>query len=395
MQTTRLTGTAKDRLRERFQSAFGRIDLYALFIERALELLPPGGVLAFVTPDKFLAGESMAALRTLVMERAAVRRVSRFRSHKVFADAATVPCVTVLERGARSTTIEVSECAHAPGEVTVVQSARVAAEGRLRPDGWNVLQPDLLEVAERLRGSHPVLESLSQRISAGYATGRDRLFLFASDDEVPVEPELLRDALRGRDIERFHPSAPRLKLLLPYEFASDGSARLIDLARFPRTRRYLERFRPELEARHCVRVWEKAWYDVHDPVGFDLARTPKIVVPDVALTSRFAFDPGHCAVLHSAYYVVPDLEVDPWFLTGLLNTKPIEFLIHLTAPVVKDGFRRYRRQFLAKLPIPDAPSRVRRRIARDAQRGDQAALERAAAQLFGLSSSDLAVIERH
>ncbi len=49
-----LEGQAKNTLRRRFVTARGRIDPFALFIERATGLLRPGGRLGFVLPDIFL-----------------------------------------------------------------------------------------------------------------------------------------------------------------------------------------------------------------------------------------------------------------------------------------------------------------------------------------------------
>ena len=63
VSTARLSGAAKAQLRTRFSSAFGRIDLYALFLEHAVEFLAPGGTLAFITPDKYLTTGSARRLR--------------------------------------------------------------------------------------------------------------------------------------------------------------------------------------------------------------------------------------------------------------------------------------------------------------------------------------------
>jgi len=394
VQTTRLSAESKEQLREQFQTAFGRIDLYALFFERSLGLLRPGGTLAFISPDKYLTGRSMRELRSLILDQSAVRRVAVFRSHKIFHGAATVPCVSVLEKGARSSWVEVSDCLQANTEVRVHRTARVLASERLHAEAWNLLHPSLLRVAERIRGDHPRLETLASRISAGYATGRDGVFVSPNDEVPDVEPELLVPVVRGRDIAPFEVAEPQLTLLLPYTF-DGGVPRLIDIREFPRAHRYLKRFRADLRRRHCVRVWEKAWFDIHDPVSLDVCRAEKILVPDVANHNRFAFDPGTCLPLHSAYYVVPKPDQDPLYLTGLLNSAPLEFLVRLAAPVVKDGFRRYRRQFLASLPVPSAPLKTQRSIGRAAKAGDIDRVNRIAAELFGLTNGDLAQIEAY
>ncbi len=118
VSATRLDHAYKSRLRLALESASGRLDLYTLFIERSLSLLRDEGRLAFITPDKFLVSESARSLRSLVAREGAVRSVARFPSHKVFDDAATVPCVTVIERqtpcAVSEDDVEVLECADQP-----------------------------------------------------------------------------------------------------------------------------------------------------------------------------------------------------------------------------------------------------------------------------------------
>src|ERR1700726_3712587 len=55
------------RQRERFKrSLFGHANVYGLFTDLALQFVRPGGVIAFVTPASFLAGEYFKNLRSLL-----------------------------------------------------------------------------------------------------------------------------------------------------------------------------------------------------------------------------------------------------------------------------------------------------------------------------------------
>jgi len=111
---TRIAAAYKARLRDAYRSASGRLDLYAMFMERSLELLANGGKLAILTPDKFLTSQSARGLRALLLDHNAIKSIARFRSHKVFSNAAIVPCVTVIQRGTRSGEVSILECADRP-----------------------------------------------------------------------------------------------------------------------------------------------------------------------------------------------------------------------------------------------------------------------------------------
>jgi len=142
-----------------------------------------------------------------------------------------------------------------------------------------------------------------------------------------------------------------------------------------------------------VRRWGKVWYDIHDPWNFDLTSSGKVLFPDVANSNRFTFDPGGLLPLHSAYYILPRI-VDGEFLAAILNSKVFEFLIRLFAPVVKDGFSRYRKQFLRTLPIPELSSSERKKIVRAARDGATETVEDLVAKGFSLSLRESDLVSR-
>jgi hypothetical protein len=61
----------------------------------------------------------------------------------------------------------------------------------------------------------------------------------------------------------------------------------------------------------------------------------------------------------------------------------------LLAPVVKDGFSRYRRQFLVRLPIPAARRHQCSEIVRAAETGEHGTSDALCCRLFGLTERQL------
>jgi adenine-specific DNA-methyltransferase len=389
--TTRLSVNAKDQYRARFQTANGRIDLYVLFFERSLEFLSGRGRLAFITPNKFLTSLSATPLRKLLRQSASVCKIAEFDSHKVFAGAATIPCITVVDREHNTTATTYLECSASEDVIEVRHQSR----HRLPPNEWRLGAPQILELLERLRGSHPPLSSYVTRISAGIATGHDRTFVVPTEeaDRLGLELALRRPAVRGKDVQpgNFHASGS--DVIVPYVSSHNGVPELVDIARYPATHAYLSGHRSDLERRHCVRTWGKQWYDIHDPWSFDIAATPKIIVPDVAFSNRFAADAGNLCPLHSVYYLIPADPADIDYLTAVLNSGVIEFCIRATAPIVKDGFVRYRKQFLQPLPIPRCNSH--RRSALGLTAGDQEHWGQMIAGLFGLTELEMKLMRSY
>ena len=80
--------TLSPQLREKFRrSLFGHANLYGVFTDLALRFARPGGVIAYVTPTSFLAGEYFKALRGLLGREAPPTTIDFIGERKgVFAD---------------------------------------------------------------------------------------------------------------------------------------------------------------------------------------------------------------------------------------------------------------------------------------------------------------------
>lgn len=345
-----LDSADKARYLSRFETAWGRLDLYALFIEQGLRFLRRGGRLGYVTPDKWLSAESSSRLRAFICREFTVRTIDRFDRHDLFPGVATVPCVTVVEHARGSARHGVCRWWDVvDGHQKVVAPAvtlAITEDGR----GWTSITTNTAPASPTVP-----LGDLVPRISAGLATGLNRCFVVGAEQAAQIEPELLRPVARGRDIDVGRVADAGLWILMPYLFDDDGwSARLVELSDYPGALAHLQPHRAALEQRHCVRVWKKPWYALHDPVTFDLARQPKILVPDVARQPRFALDSGSVVPLHSAYYLLlpKDSAVDGERLTAFLNSPAVAADLHSRAATAKSGYRRFRSAVLRDVPVP-------------------------------------------
>jgi adenine-specific DNA-methyltransferase len=77
----------------------GYINLYALFVEQALQWVRPGGIICLIIPISFIGGPYFAALRQRILEKASVLRLDIIdKRSDVFLDVLYDLCVIVLRR---------------------------------------------------------------------------------------------------------------------------------------------------------------------------------------------------------------------------------------------------------------------------------------------------------
>lgn len=96
----RLDAEGQRRWRTQFSDILsGRLNLYAMFVRRALNDIPPGGLVGHVLPASFLGGPEFSAFRRRVLQLAEVRVLDVVEKRKdVFLDATQDACFVVFRR---------------------------------------------------------------------------------------------------------------------------------------------------------------------------------------------------------------------------------------------------------------------------------------------------------
>ncbi len=92
-----------DELRERYsESVYGRVNIYSLFIQKGIEVLRDGGVLAYVVPPSVKNGAYFSAVREYVLEQTEVVHLSTLDDAHLFHGANQTPMLMVLRKGGDS-----------------------------------------------------------------------------------------------------------------------------------------------------------------------------------------------------------------------------------------------------------------------------------------------------
>jgi len=81
-----------------FETAYGRFDIFILFVESAIKLLKEGGRLGFIIPYAGLTQNYGLLLRKFILDTCIVEAIVDFSEYKVFADASIATCILVLRK---------------------------------------------------------------------------------------------------------------------------------------------------------------------------------------------------------------------------------------------------------------------------------------------------------
>ncbi len=345
-----------------------QVDLAALFVERGLALLAPGGTLALLVPIKLWRSLAGAGVRDLLRTHATVRRLEDWSEATETFDAAVYPSLVVAQSRARPRPDD-HDRPDAPRALTIAvrrRSTTLAWEAdpqTLAFDDsvgapWLWLPPEARRgfTLIQQRGSPlGALDGLRPRL--GVKCGCNAAFLATIDDVgrlcapdgrvATVEPTLVRPLLRGDAVTpwRIMPGAERI--VVPHD---DALTPLTTLP--PEARRWLSPWRSALVARSDYHG-RGPWWALFRTDAAD-ARSPRVVWADLAKSPRAAVLPaGDRTVPLNSCYVVPTRTLrEAYALTAWLNAPLAAAWLSALAEPARGGYHRLLGWTVGLLPIP-------------------------------------------
>ncbi|MBK5226315.1 MAG: Eco57I restriction-modification methylase domain-containing protein, partial [Thermoleophilia bacterium] len=240
-------GSYKDILKIAYPDVYrGVADLFVYFYSRGLNLLREGGVLAFVSSNKFYRAGYGDGLRLLLSDQTTLQYLIDFGDLPVF-DAAAYPqvliavklipnedhAVNVLRVRERDQVEEI--------EATVTAEAQPLYQANLRGEGWVLESPHLLVLLDKIRsGGTPLGEYIGGNFYRGVLTGLNKAFIIDQQKrdqliaEDPKSAEIIKPYLRGRDVKRWHAEWVGYYLIF--------TRRGIDIESYPAVMKHLNRW---------------------------------------------------------------------------------------------------------------------------------------------------------
>ena len=349
----------------------GNFDIYVCFIEKALGLVKVNGKMGYIVPHKFFQTKYGAPIRRHITKGGHLSEIVNFGHEQVFESASTYTCLLFLS-SAPSESFSYSHVS----DLANWRNEEKAETGILAsPDEsdavWNFSVGPGAGLLEKL-GRMPCKLGDISNMFVGLQTSADTVFLFKDylestgktaqvfskelNTEVEIETDILKPVIRSGRIGRYT-AEPTAAVLFPYSVAN-GKASLLGLNeiqnRFPLAADYLTRNKELLAGREHGKFAETGWHQLY-PKNLHLWEEPKIMVPYMVTRLAAFYDPDSCYFvnvttggfgLRTNGFAGNDL-----FITGLLNSKLLNFFFIRISTTFRGGYYAANKQFLAQLPI--------------------------------------------
>lgn len=297
-------------LRERFTTARGNFDLFVLFIERALQWLQPGGRLGFIIPNKWATLDYAQQLREMLLKETSLEQIVDLSTLRVFPQAGTYPQIVVMEKRLAAADHRV-QIRHA---IDRAEDQRSIRQSELNPRGF--VLGDEIRVEERVATVPLSAVATLHSGASGYSANELAAALFERSELAKDQPAA--EFIVSGNIDRFSIAAGNV--------------------------RFLNRVwnRPALPySATCLTAAKRKLY-----------REPKIVISGMSRRLEAAYD-DICRALGVQVYAAAELQIEPYSLLGILNSKLLTYLFRerFGAKRLAGGYFSLNKGQLAQLPI--------------------------------------------
>ncbi len=214
----------------------------------------------------------------------------------------------------------------------------------------------------------PLGEYVKGQIYRGLLTGCDKAFIVNSQIHqalISLDPNcanVFKPLIYGDTIRKYNINRPaRWLIFAPWNFEID---------RYPSIKNHLMKYRDVLEKRPEVVQKRYKWYCLgrYGSSYHHLLTKPKIVYPEIAMSSRFAFDIEGTCTLKTVFSIT----VNDLYLLGILNSRLVWDYLKEICSVLGDAEQRGRLTlqsiYVNKIPIPNASTTERETISQLVQK---------------------------
>ena len=344
----------KPYLKSVFQSAQGRFDLYLPFIERGIQILKQGGLLGFICPTNFMKRQHGQSLREFLQQNCKILKIVDFEHYPVFEEALNYTGIFIFEKSSPPANHYIE---YIPRQVD--EKPIFLKQTNLDSQGWAIREEKAQKVIDKIKEqANPPLSKLVESISEGIVTGQNQIYLLTQEraNKLGLEAQLLKPAIRGKEIQRYFPPLPHNMVIYPYRNIKGDCAVIPEEElknHYPVAWEYLNSKKGLLSGRDYFNKSAKTWYEIWCERTFRQQEVDKIVVRELSPSNQFAYCDRNTFYMDTVCGIIPkDKNFGKLlYLLGLLNSTLLEFVYKQTTVPKAGGFYIYKTMFLKNLPI--------------------------------------------
>ena len=334
-------------LEEKYATYIGTADLYCYFYELGIRLLKTGGVLGYITSNKWLRINYGKNIRKMLNEYYIIE-IEDHGKVKMFVDAGVDTNIIVVKKINRQNT-----------QVKIVLTEEnnktfETNQSNFSEDGYLFLDNRLLKVKDKVDTIGKALGEWNVEINRGVLTGLNDAFIIDKErynelvEKDRKNKEILVPLLRGQDIRRYEINYKDLYLINThngYKF-NDEKIPEIKINDYPSIKEYLNEFEPALSKRGDK---GKTPYNLRNCAYLEEFNKEKIVYGQISKIPKFSYDLSKF-ILNDTAFIITGEKLK--YLLVMLNSNLIwkATMLFYSGIVLSSGIK-LGKNSISKIPI--------------------------------------------
>ena len=340
-------------------------DLYVLFVERGVQLLKAGGVLAFITSNKWMRANYGKEHRQFLIRNTRIHNLIDLAGQAIFETATVDTNILVLSKEAQPNQNNAKAApvmATKIGEnfkradflANYVAAEQVRIEGLTADEGWVVQSKMKYELTQYVKQIGTPLNQKPWEIEIlrGILTGYNDAFIITKDvrdaliAEDPKSAEILHPMLRGRDIKPWRGQQEKWLIGSHNGYDSeDGRTPPIKIAAYPAIKKWLDGHWKAISERGDKGVTP---YNLRNCAYWEAFMEPKIVYPNMTAFLPFCYSKDGVFTNQKAFIIIGS---NLCYLTALCSSEIFKAIHKDFFPELGSNRRETNKVVFEALPI--------------------------------------------
>ncbi len=364
----------KPHLAKNYKVYKGTSDIYTYFYELGFNVLKDrGGVLSYITSNKYTRAGYGEALREFLLKNVKVLEYTDLNGIKVF-DSATVDTSILCFEKSKSKDNKfkyltlsneiLKTCAY---DIGLYKDFAEFSQNSLSKESFTFSDENTSALKAKIeRIGTPLKEWYGFNIYRGILTGYNEAFIITTEkrneilanckDEAEKErtAKLIRKMLRGRDIKRYSYEWAGLWVINThngYKSKNGEKIEAINIEHYPSLKKHFDEFYPQLEKRADKGLTP---YNLRNCAYIEEFEKEKIVWAEMTKEACFVYDNSNFFTNQTCYFFT---HCDYKYLLAILNSRLIVYYMQYISSHLGQGAFRWIRQYIEKLPIPKINSK--------------------------------------
>lgn len=352
----------KPTLTKKYEIYKGTSDIYTYFFERGFHIARGGGILSFITSNKWTRAGYGEALRKFILEKTTLQSYIDFNGEQVFESATVDTSITTFLKLPPTPSHQVAYLSCVDSSTLSSSKPDSIPQSSLSTQTLTFSSSSVMALKEKIESIGTPLKEWDITINYGIKTGYNEAFIISSEkreeilrncktqEEREATEKIIKKMLRGRDIKRYFYEWADLWLIGTFPSLK------LNIDDYPSLKSYLSQFRPRIDQsgeKGCRKKTSNQWFETQDSIAYYGEFEKECIAwQRVTQLPSFILTKGHTLLLDSMAFLTSQDSKTTKYLLGFLNSRAIFYYFSQIGHLYSDKGFLLSNQYVERFPIP-------------------------------------------